>query len=141
MRLMRIGFDGVVGYLEGGAASLSTLPPARIRTTRRAGAAELRARLASAEPPVVVDVRAASEWAQGHVEGSRNVPLQRLKERAREIPRDRDVVVHCQSGYRSAVAVSVLEREGWDRLTDLVGGWQAWEGSAGSAKGQGPAKE
>jgi hydroxyacylglutathione hydrolase len=134
MRLMRIGFDDVVGFLEGGIAATASLPPSRIRRTRRETAAQLRARLASPNPPTVVDVRAASEWAQGHVEGSRNVPLQRLRERAAEVPRDRDVVIHCQSGYRSAVAVSVLEREGWDRLADLVGGWQAWEALSLPAK-------
>ena len=134
MRLMRIGFDGVAGYLEGGAAALAALPPARRATTRRASAAELRARLSAENPPLVLDVRAASEWAAGHVKGSQNVPLQRLRERLAEVPRDRDIVVHCQSGYRSAVAVSVLQGEGYDRLTDLVGGWQAWEALGAPAR-------
>ena len=132
VRLMRIGFDGVAGFVAGGVRAF---PPERIRRSRRATAAQLRAWLTGPTPPMVLDVRARGEWAAGHVEGSRNVPLQRLSERSAEVPRDRDVVVHCQSGYRSAVAVSLLEREGFDRLTDLVGGWQAWEAVAG-----GPAK-
>ena len=56
------------------------------------------------------------------VEGSVNIPLSRLLEHLDELPRDRPIVVHCSSGYRSATAASILRRSGFDRVADLVGG-------------------
>jgi hydroxyacylglutathione hydrolase len=52
-----------------------------------------------------------------------------LRAQIAEVPRDRQVVVHCQSGYRSAIAVSLLEQHGFTVVADLVGGFAAWEAS------------
>jgi rhodanese-related sulfurtransferase len=52
-----------------------------------------------------------------------------LEERLADVPRDRAVVVHCGSGYRSSIAVSLLERHGFTQMTDLIGGFAAWEAS------------
>ena len=87
MRLGRIGFDHVIGYLEGGLRSADA-SAARIVTTERIGADVAAERLASATPPVVVDVRAQSERAQKHIEGSVHIPLNHLGERMSEIPPD-----------------------------------------------------
>lgn len=76
--------------------------------------------------PVVLDVRTEKEWNEGHIEGSINIPLNHLEQRLAEVPRDRKVVVHCQSGYRSAIAASLLLRHEIHDLGDLVGGWKAW---------------
>ena len=61
------------------------------------------------------------------MDGSVNIPLPRLRSRFADVPRDRAVLVHCQSGYRSSIAVSLLEREGFTNVSDLVGGWAAYE--------------
>ena len=97
--------------------------------TERITAQNLAEQLASASPPLVLDVRAPSEVEDGHIEGSLNVPLNHLEERLDEIPRDRPLVVTCASGYRSSIAVSILERHGRSDVTDLVGGMGAWEAS------------
>jgi hydroxyacylglutathione hydrolase len=126
MRLGRIGFDHVAGYLRGGMEVLDRCPDL-LRRTDRLTAPTLAAQLASPEPPAVVDVRTEPEWKSAHIDGSLNVPLSRLRARARELPRDRSIVVHCQTGYRSSVAASILEQEGLTGVIDLVGGFVAWE--------------
>jgi len=77
----------------------------------------------------VLDVRSEREWSQAHLAGSHNIPLTHLRERLAGIPRDQPVVVHCEGGYRSAIAASLLAQAGWTSLHDLVGGIKAWQAS------------
>ncbi len=127
MRLGRIGFDIVAGYLEGGMQALEARPELVARTERVA-AGHLAGQLDSPEPPVLLDVRTEREWREKRIADSLNIPLTRLMERLDELPRDRPVVVHCATGYRSAIAASLLLREGFE-VADLVGGIAAWESS------------
>jgi rhodanese-related sulfurtransferase len=122
MRLGRIGFDHVDGYLEQGLNSLDhheNLLQATERITVVA-AAEY------SQPATILDVRSAQEWQTGHIPGSLNIPLNNLANRIAEVPRDRDVIVHCQGGYRSTIAASLLRQQGLDRVMDMVGGYKAW---------------
>jgi hydroxyacylglutathione hydrolase len=80
-------------------------------------------------PPLVLDVRTEREWHEQRIDGSSNVPLARLLERLDEVPRDRALVVHCGTGYRSSIAASLLRQQGFDAVTDLVGGITAWHAS------------
>jgi len=127
-RLGRIGFDNVAGYLHGGMQVFEALPDLLSRTARIA-TATLAEQLGSTETPMVLDVRAPREWEQRHISGARNIPLNHLPERLAELPRDRRVVVHCQGGYRSSLAASILERYGFQQTADLTGGIAAWEAS------------
>jgi glyoxylase-like metal-dependent hydrolase (beta-lactamase superfamily II)/rhodanese-related sulfurtransferase len=120
LRLGRIGFDNVAGYLDGGMLALETRPELVERVLRITGAT-LAEQLEDDEPPLVLDVRAEFEREGGAIEGSLNIPLGRLPERLESLPRERPIVVHCSSGYRSSVAASVLRRDGFD-VMDLVGG-------------------
>ena len=128
LRLGRIGFDNVAGYLDGGMQALETRPDL-VGRVERITAATLAERLAGPQPPLVLDVRTAREWREQQIEGSLNIPLGRLLERLDEIPRDRQLVVHCASGYRSAIAASLLHRHGVTGIADLVGGIGAWTAS------------
>jgi hydroxyacylglutathione hydrolase len=128
MRLGRIGFDQVVGFLEGGEETLQANPQ-RIRQVRRVTAQALADELQSGQPITIVDIRTPAEYGNGHIEGSINLPLNQLAQRFSEIPRDGQVVIHCQGGYRSSIGTSLLQREGFDNLLDLVGGFQAWSAS------------
>ncbi|MFM8289389.1 MAG: MBL fold metallo-hydrolase [Planctomycetaceae bacterium] len=127
-RLGRIGFDNVAGYLAGGMASLESHPD-RIATIPRITAGALADQLENSPGPLVVDVRAEKEWQRGHVSGSVNLPLPHLVERLAELPTWRDLVVHCEGCYRSAIACSLLERSGRLGVHDLVGGIKAWQAS------------
>lgn len=126
MRLGRIGFDHVVGYLNEGIAALE----ARRELADgwdRLGPAELQELLDSAEPPVVLDVRAEREHAAKKIGGSVNLPLTRLIAGVAALDRERRYVVHCAGGYRSAIGASILQREGIARIAELAGGVAAWQ--------------
>ena len=128
MRLGRIGFDNVAGYLAGGMEALRDRPEL-VKQIDRVTAVALSEQLHQGKPPIVVDVRSEKEWAAGHVAGSRNLPLNHLRERVAELPSDRPVVVHCEGGYRSAIAASLLAHAGRRNVMDLVGGFKAWSAS------------
>jgi hydroxyacylglutathione hydrolase len=126
LRLGRIGFDHVAGYLAGGLASAEA-GPARIVATERVGADVAASRLSSAAPPVLLDVRSAGERAQKRIDGSLHMPLNRLVDRLSEIPVGQPVLLHCAGGYRSSIAASLLQREGFTDVSELAGGIAAWE--------------
>lgn len=75
----------------------------------------------------IVDVRGASEWAEGHVPNALHIPLGYLVDRCNQIPKDRAVAVHCRAGERSAIAASVLEAIGIDNVFDIRDGWLGYE--------------
>jgi len=124
-RLGRIAFDTVAGYLAGGMESLSE-DPDLIDRIERITAGSLAEQLSSPAPPLLVDVRAPGEWEQERIDAAVNVPLSRLSERLEALPRDRRIVVHCATGYRSAIAAGMLQRAGFADVADLVGGLGAW---------------
>ncbi len=124
MRLGRIGFDHVAGYLEGGSASIAGL--AGLASFGRKNADELAAALASKSPPHVLDVRAQNEWNEKHIDGAQLVPLDQLEARVAKVPRDKRIVVHCAGGYRSSIAASILMKHGHADVADLIGGIGAW---------------
>ncbi len=126
MRLGRIGFDHVAGYLKDGIQVLEARPDL-VDGTERVAPAMLAAELASPNPPFVLDVRMPKEWQSRRIEGSTNIPLNHLQERLEELPRGQEIVVHCAGGYRSSIAASILHQHGFEELTELVGGIAAWE--------------
>lgn len=129
LRLGRIGFDHIKGYLRDGMEALAARPDL-VWPTQRISAPLLAEELASANPPVLIDVRSPREWAAKHIDGSMNVPLNHLQERIGEIPRDRRVAVHCAGGYRSAIAGSILHQYGITDLVEMAGGLAAWDAAA-----------
>ncbi|MBV9534843.1 MAG: molybdopterin-dependent oxidoreductase [Solirubrobacterales bacterium] len=134
VRLGRIGFDNVAGFLGGGMQALDTRPDL-IGRIERVTAVTLAELLAGPEPPLVLDVRAEPEWRQARIGGSLNIPLGQLPGRLDELPGGRPLVVHCESGYRSSIAVSLLRRAGVQRIADLVGGINAWQASGSNGHG------
>jgi glyoxylase-like metal-dependent hydrolase (beta-lactamase superfamily II)/rhodanese-related sulfurtransferase len=126
MRLGRIGFDNVEGYLSGGLRSAEPRPDL-IATTERLAPALAAERLASPAAPLLVDVRTPAERAKGRIASSVHVPLNRLVDRIETLPRNRPILVHCAGGYRSAIAASVLQEHGFTQVSELAGGFSAWE--------------
>jgi len=126
LRLGRIGFDHVKGYLRSGMESLADRPDL-VWPTERVTAVEVGQALADEDPPFVLDVRSGREWAAKHIEGSVNLPLNHLHEHIGEIPRNRRIAVHCAGGYRSSIAASLLHQNGLTNLIEMAGGLAAWE--------------
>jgi glyoxylase-like metal-dependent hydrolase (beta-lactamase superfamily II)/rhodanese-related sulfurtransferase len=123
VRLGRIGFDNVVGYLNDGLRSLEARPELTAATERLSPA------VASERVPdaVIVDVRAPREREDKHVAGSISVPLSQLVARAGELPKDRPLIVYCAGGYRSSIAASILGSLGFRNVSEVAGGIAAWE--------------
>lgn len=90
--------------------------------------AELKARIDRGERPTIIDVREPHEWeiANLNTHGAAIIPLGEVPDRMGEIPRDREVIVHCRSGKRSGKAIEYLQTQGYDRLLNLQGGILAW---------------
>ena len=126
LRLGRIGFDHVRGYLRGGMEALAERQDL-VWPTERVSAPMVAEELGAAVPPLVLDIRSPREWEAKHIAGSLNVPLNHLSDRIAEIPRDRRIAVHCAGGYRSSIAASILHQYGITNLIEMAGGLAAWE--------------
>lgn len=126
IRLGRIGFDHIVGYLEGGMKSLDGRPDL-VATTKRVSAPYAAELLASGNPPLAVDVRSPRERELRSIEGSISLPLSRLADNLQTLPKDRPLLVYCAGGYRSSIAASLLQRAGFHSVAEIAGGFAAWE--------------
>src|SRR5271170_5976375 len=126
LRLGRIGFDHVKGYLRDGMEALADRPDL-VWATERVSAPMLAEELASPNPPLVVDIRTPREWSAKHLNDSINLPLSQLQQRIDEVPRSRRIAIHCAGGYRSSIAASILNQHGITNLIELAGGIAAWE--------------
>jgi len=127
MRLARVGMEHVVGSLKGGMAQWAAeqKPAAQIA---QIAAEELNRELAASPDSIqVVDVRRKPEWEQGHIGGALHKPLDRLESMLGDLKRDRPIVVHCKGGYRSGIACSLIQRAGFENVTNLIGGLDAWQ--------------
>ena len=126
LRLGRIGFDHVRGYLDGGMAALAARPEL-VSPTERVSPAMVADELAGGDPPLVLDIRNPGEWKSKHIPESLNIPLNHLEQRLGELPRGRRIAVHCAGGYRSSIAAGILDRHGITNLVEMAGGLSAWE--------------
>ena len=129
MDLAMIGLDRVAGYFGSAVVDEWAAAGHEIETIPQMTADDLAVRLAAGEV-AVLDVRGQLEWEAGHIPGVAHIPVGYLTEHLGEIPRDKLLVVHCQSGARSAIAASVLSAAGLSNVFNLTGGFASWQ-SAG----------
>jgi len=94
----------------------------------RLDACELLDRIASSAPPVVLDVRSAAEFAEGHVPGAKNIPFWAVPWRAAELGArpDDPIVVYCGHGPRAGLAIAALRARGFTRVASLAGHMASW---------------
>jgi hydroxyacylglutathione hydrolase len=123
--MAKIGLDHVEGWFPVEALAAWSNSGAQVERMAQTSATAIAARVKSGEV-TVVDVRNASEWAQGHLPGALHIPVGYLGDRLSEIPRDRPVVVQCQGGTRSTIAASVLLAHGLRDIINLRGGYDEW---------------
>ncbi len=119
-RLSWTGIDEVIGYVT----SLEGLTGGPVPTVAPERLDEIPERL-------VLDVRNANEYRAGHVPGAMQLDVGRIAFRSEQIPRDRPVIVHCQSGGRSPVAAAVLRDKGWQDVRELEGSFDAYLAAGG----------
>ena len=124
-RLSRVGLENVAGFLSGGILGWDAAGKPLART-EQITVDELAARLAEGADLQVVDVRRPPEWRAGHIRQAVSMPLDRIAETAGALDRARPAATICAGGYRSSIATSVLERLGFEKVINVVGGMAAW---------------
>jgi hydroxyacylglutathione hydrolase len=125
VRLARVGFAQMCGYLNGGFEKWKSAGE-RIDLVVNIDADEFAMDLPFDPKLKVVDVRRETEFADGHVPGARNIPLETLTDPGMmaEFDDSDNIYIHCAGGYRSAIACSLFKRQGIHNLHNIVGGWE-----------------
>ena len=124
--LIRVGLDRIEGYLDDGMDAWEN-QGFELSQLGSISAQELSGRLSAKSPPFVLDVRTESEWNSGHIDGAHHIHGDVLKERYDEVPRDRPIAVICGTGYRGSIAASFLKSNGYDDVSNVLGGMTAWK--------------
>jgi rhodanese-related sulfurtransferase len=124
IRLSRVGFDKMQGYLKGGFDAWRKAGE-KIDMIINIEADELAMDLPHDPNLVVVDVRREGEFAGGHVKGAQNIPLTEMTDVATiaNFEDSQNLYVHCAGGYRSVIAASLIKRQGVHNLRNVSGGW------------------
>jgi hydroxyacylglutathione hydrolase len=124
IRLARVGFSMINGHLAGGYPAWSQAGE-RIDLIVDIEADELAMDIPYDDNMVIIDVRRETEFGNGHVAGAINIPLDELTDPATmvNIEDNHNVYVHCGSGYRSVIAISIMKRQGIHNLRNVIGGW------------------
>lgn len=121
-RLSRVGFDNVLGYLEGSFASWKNANK-ELDTLESVSANILEEKIA--ENALVFDVRKPGEYASEHIKVAESTPLDFLNKHISEFPKKQQFYVHCAGGYRSVIAASILKARGFHNVIDVTGGYAA----------------
>jgi hydroxyacylglutathione hydrolase len=129
LRLARVGYENVVGYLEGGIDSWTKagLPT---DTMKSIDPEEFVAEMNKPKHDHVIDVRRPGEWDNGHAAGAQHLCLSQFnhpEKAAAQIDKNQPHYVHCAGGYRSVIAISILKQQGYTNLVNVRGGWRVLE--------------
>jgi len=120
-----IGLDFVAGYFDADVIDAWIEPGRELGTVHQISADELASYM-KRDAVTVVDVRGRAEWEAGHLPGVPNMPVGYLSEHIGEISQAKPLVLHCQTGARSAIAASLLQASGFTNVMNLTGGYSAW---------------
>jgi hydroxyacylglutathione hydrolase len=129
--LAGIGLDRVTAYCGIEVVEAWRTARGQLQAIQSVSANEVEEAVAS-DHTAILDVRSFEEWSAGHLPGARNLPLGELDQRLDEVPGDRPVIVHCQSGNRAAIAASLLLSRGFSRIRHYSAGFGEWA-AAGKA--------
>jgi len=125
LRLARVGIEAERGYLEGGVAGWKAAG-FDLAQLSEISVNDLRQQLTK-DKIRVLDVRREPEWMAGHIDGADWWPLDRFRVSPPEVDLTQPLAVHCQSGYRSMIACSLLQRAGFKNVVNVSGGFSAWQ--------------
>jgi Rhodanese-related sulfurtransferase len=123
--LIRLGYDNIVGFLNGGIAAwyMEALP---ITGFNLISVHSLKNKLERKEEITLLDVRKKKEWDEGHIEGAKNIYVGQLEENLDKISKEFPVIVYCDSSRRSSIAASVLKKHGYN-VYNVLGSMTAWK--------------
>ncbi len=123
-RLSRVGFDNVIGYLEGGVEAWKNAGM-ELDTIESITADELAAAMEKYGSDNVLDVRKPSEFAAEHIKDVQSVPLDFINDYMGDLDGQKKYFIHCAGGYRSMIAASILKSRGFENVVDVQGGFKA----------------
>ena len=123
---LRVGYESIAGFLEGGLAAWQSAG-GEVEGGSAMSVRELAVALEGDDPPLVLDVRQADEYATAHVPGALHLMAGDLPDRLAELPRQRPIAAICASGYRASVAASLLRRAGFRQVAWVRGGVPDWQ--------------
>ena len=125
IRLSRVGFDKMLGFLQGSFEGWKNAGE-KVDLIINIEADELAMDIPHDTNLVVVDVRRETEYADGHVKDAQNIPLNEMTDVATVagFEDNQNLYVHCAGGYRSVIASSILKKEGFHNLRNVIGGWE-----------------
>jgi rhodanese-related sulfurtransferase len=124
VRLARVGIDAEPGYMVD-ATNEWTSAAFDLDTLSQMTVTDLAERK-SQQPVQVLDVRREEEWKAGHIADAELCPLDKFAHQIPWLNKTTPVAVHCKSGYRSMIACSLLKKAGYDNVTNVMGGFDAW---------------
>jgi hydroxyacylglutathione hydrolase len=127
-RLARVGIERLAGFVNDGVAGWvrSGLP---LEQTGQISAQELQAMRNGDLELFILDVRRPGEWKEGRIPGAAHIPLDELPKHFQRLNRARAIAVYCKSGYRSTIACSLLQANGFSPVINILGGFDAWSGA------------
>lgn len=121
LRLARVGYEKVAGYLDGGIQAWKDAgKPVETVTTINP---ETISRYIGNDAYVVLDVRKPSEFESEHIKGAVNIQLSEIADRLHELDHNKQYIVHCAAGYRSMMAASIMKAAGYDNFVNVQNGW------------------
>ncbi|GJM63718.1 MBL fold metallo-hydrolase [Persicobacter diffluens] len=120
-RMARVGYEGVIGYLEGGLENWIKNKEA-LASIRSISATQFSEEMAEG---IILDVRKEGEFAKQHIPQAQHHALDFIQDWKSKLDKAQPYFVHCAGGYRSMIATSILKREGYSHLTDIQGGFKA----------------
>ena len=124
VRLARVGYDNVLGYLSGGFAAWKAAGK-EVDSLEQVTAEQVADMVRGGESLNILDVRKPNEYQSEHLEGVQNLPLDYINDHMKEIDEHNKYYMHCAGGYRSVIAASILKARGFENLVDIAGGFDA----------------
>ncbi len=124
--LVRIGYDNIAGFLNGGIAAwyMKALP---VDNLNLISVQSLKDKIENNEEMTLLDVRGDKEWDKGHIKGAKHIYVGHLEENLDKVPRDCPIVVYCDSSRRSNIAASILKKNGYGEVYNVLGSMTAWK--------------
>ncbi len=124
--LLRLGYDNIMGYLVGGIIAWYShhLP---IDTIGMMTADTLKERLDQGVKTFLIDVRGAPELKEGYIEGAKNIYVGEIEKKLEDLPKDIPIVTICGNGARASMATSILKRNGFNNVFNVLGSMKAWK--------------
>ena len=119
LRLARVGYENVVGYLQGGVGAWT----GTLETIHSISAEQMKKEITP--DTKVLDVRKPGEWSVSHLKNASFVPLSDFPKNLSSLDHSKPYIVHCGGGYRSMTAISIMRKEGFTNLTNVYGGFSA----------------